>query len=92
MTTKAANDRQYFTPPQIAKMTGASEDTVYGWIHSGELKAVNMSKIPDGERPRWRISRDDLDQFFEARANKPVQPIKPAKRRRKTVAAGKEWF
>src|SRR5437868_6901944 len=70
------NERQYLTPPDIAKLLRVSPEKVLGWICRGELKAVNVS---NGFRPRFRVSRDKLDAFFAARE---VQPP-PAHPRRK---------
>lgn len=87
-----ASGSEYLTPPQFARRLGVSEDKVLQWIHSGELRAFNAAVDADGDRPRWRISLEEIERFMEARANKPPQPKPPKKRRRRAVTSGKAWF
>lgn len=82
---------KFFTPPQLARHIGISEDKIYPWIESGELRAVNMAAQSDGERPRWRISVEAVEEFLASRENKPPAP-KPPKRRRRRATAGKQYF
>ncbi|QDV55485.1 helix-turn-helix domain-containing protein [Rosistilla oblonga] len=76
---------RYFTPPQAADIIGANADKVIGWIHSGELVASNVAANPNGERPRWRISEDELAKFLFRRQH-PASTL-PAKPKRKRHAA-----
>ena len=69
---------EYATPPQIARELLVRPSKVLTWIRNGELSAINVSESMAG-RPRWRIRREDLDRFLEARANRP--PAKPRRRR-----------
>ena len=68
----------YRTPPQISNDLSVGHDKVLGWIHSGELQAVNLAARRDG-RPRWRISDEDLEDFLARRAASPA----PKRRRRR---------
>ena len=75
----AVIEREYFTPPETARLLGVKHDKILAWIKSGELAAVNLA-TRHGGRPRWRISRQALDDFLARRAAKP--PPKPRRRRR----------
>ena len=46
----------------LADIVGAHEQTVRGWIHSGELKASKF-----GTRIGWRVRRADYDDFLRRR-------------------------
>lgn len=65
----------------IQERYGVGEHTVLGWIHSGELKAVNVARKPGG-RPKFRITEAALTAFEELRASQAPAPR--AKRRRNT--------
>lgn len=69
------------TVQQVAEELQTTEDSVLGWIHSSKLKASDISN--GSIRPRWRIRREDLDEFLDAR-----RPTPPAKRKRKTATTG----
>jgi excisionase family DNA binding protein len=71
----------WLTPPEIAKELRVRESKVGSWIKSGQLTAVDVSERPGG-RPRWRIRRDDLDDFLRRRQSQPPPP-KPIRRRRR---------
>lgn len=53
----------------VARMLSVSQETVLGWIHNRELKASNIAA---GNRPRWIISRLELDRFLESRIPQPL--------------------
>lgn len=59
--------RLYQSPPQIASELGVQPPKIIGWIHSGELHAVNVANR-GSKRPRWRISRESLAAFLMARS------------------------
>jgi excisionase family DNA binding protein len=61
MTSPPRTDRDdpLRTVADIAGHIGAHEQTVRGWIHSGELKASKF-----GARIGWRIRRADDDDFL----------------------------
>jgi excisionase family DNA binding protein len=69
--------RDVLTPPAIAKQIGVSRDTVLGWIHSGKLKAANLSR---SSRPRYVVSPDDLQEFLRKRQGDAPQE-KPRRRK-----------
>ncbi len=52
-------------PREVAEILGVRRETIYAWIASGDLKHLD---IGSGERePRWRIRREDLDEFIARR-------------------------
>jgi hypothetical protein len=65
--------RTYFVR-DISERHGVSEQTVLAWIASGELRALNVSRRPDGKRPRWRVTQAALDVFEAARTVTPPAP------------------
>jgi len=67
----------FFTPPKVAELLGVSPDKVLFWIHTEQLAAANLAETPE-RRPRWRISRSDLEQFIASRSN--LKPIRSAGR------------
>ena len=54
----------YLTPTEIIKRLRIRRDTVYQWIKSEKLRAVNVS---EGPRPSWRIEERDLERFLSSR-------------------------
>ena len=73
--------RPWLTPIEISRELNIGEVKVLGFIHRGELRAVDVS-TSRGERPRWRISRSDLQRFLDGRA---CAPSVPAPKRRRTA-------
>ena len=69
------------TPPQVARRYGISTDKVLAWIHSGELRAINVAAKMGG-RPRYRIDVADLLVFEQKRAAVPTTPSKGPRRRK----------
>ena len=62
-----------FTPPQVAKMWGATSETVMAHVRSGELQAFNAGTA---KRPRWRISIGAIEDFRRRRSHSAVKPNK----------------
>lgn len=60
---------ELLSPADVANMMGVSEDKVNGWCGVGQLKAANVN---DGNRPRWVITRENLNDFLESRQREPV--------------------
>lgn len=67
---------RFLTPPKVGRILGCGADQVLDFIRRGELKASNLS---NADRPRWKISPDDLQKFLDARSNQ--KPPKPTRRR-----------
>lgn len=57
---------EYLTPPEAAKLLRVDPATVICWIRSGELLASNLASR-SARRPRYRISRQALDDFLAGR-------------------------
>lgn len=73
-TTPRSGDEKMgriLTPPEIAKYLRVRKDKVLGWIHSGELKATNVS---DSARPRYRIEEADFEDFKLRRSSRSEIP------------------
>lgn len=67
-------DNRYFTVQQAAEWLGVDDEQVLGWIHSGQLKAVNVASNPRSKRPRWRIAEADLARFLLSRQHPASLP------------------
>jgi excisionase family DNA binding protein len=72
----------------LCERCGVSEHTVVSWIHSGQLKAVNVGRRPGAKKPRWRITREALEAFEQLRT--PATP--PPRTRRKRPADVIEFY
>ena len=77
-----AISRTHLTPPVVAEMLGCGPDTVIHFIAVGELRATNLGR---SSRPRWRISRDDLQHFMDNRSNQRPTAAKPKSAKPKRV-------
>ena len=71
---KSATDpNQLLSDPQICEEWETHENTVYGWIRSGQLPAGKIG-------PRMiRVRRSDLEEFltpYEAEASVWARPVK----------------
>ncbi|HYT94866.1 MAG TPA: helix-turn-helix domain-containing protein [Gemmataceae bacterium] len=73
----------------LTERYGVSEHTVLGWIRSGELQAVNVSRRLGSRKPRWRITQEALGAFEQLRTATP--PL-PKVRRRKRPADVIEFY
>ena len=64
--------RPHNTVAQTAAYFQVPENKVLGWIASGAMVAVNTSQSCN-QRPRWRVSRDEILSFEERRRSVPKQ-------------------
>lgn len=87
MATVSAN---FLTPQDAAEQLAVGVEKVLRWIHSGELRAVNIAQSRNGERPRWRIPREAWDEFLAGRASAPAP--KPIRRRRRDAGEVEDFF
>jgi hypothetical protein len=75
----------HFTVRQVRERYGiVKDDVVLAWIHSGELRALNVSSGKG--RPTWRIAAADLDAFEERRRAVPVSATTSPRRARRKPA------
>lgn len=83
-TNTAAKMDDWLTPYQIAEQLDRKVLDVLKWIHSGELRAVNVAngqRDANGNqapprRPTWRIRKVDFAAFLERRSTQPPPPRK----------------
>jgi hypothetical protein len=68
------------TPSELAKRWRVSASKVLGFIHRGELKALNIAARPGG-RPRFRINPADIAAFENRRSVHTVARSPPRKRK-----------
>ena len=71
----------YYTVKDICVRYSVTVHTVLGWIRSGELRALNVGRVPGAKKPRWRITQEALDAFESART--PTPPAPKAQRRKR---------
>jgi excisionase family DNA binding protein len=86
---KSSKETNTLTPAEIARRLRISADKVLGWIHSGELTAINVAQNPSG-RPRFRVDVADYVEFQNRRQVRPQGPV--SKRPRKQRADVHEFF
>ena len=77
------------TVREVAERYGVGEQTVLGWVRSGQLRAINVGRSPAAKKPRWRITAEALETFQLVRTHSPPQP---ARRRRKRQAEVAEFY
>jgi excisionase family DNA binding protein len=65
--------KQKLTPPEIARLWGISPDKILGWIHSGELRAIDVATRRGG-RPRYLVDVEELAAFEARRAATAFPP------------------
>lgn len=75
-------DQEFFSAPAVAKLLNVDRNRVIQYIRRGELRAVDVS-LHRAVRPRWRISRKDLEAFLSCRSSTP-QPEMKRRRKKKT--------
>lgn len=52
-----------FKVSEIADKLGVKENTVYTWIRD---KKLNVTRFGGSQRPRIRITQEQLDEFMQA--------------------------
>jgi hypothetical protein len=70
-----------YAPKAVAQRYGVTVQSVLWWIHAGELRAINVGRVPGAKRARWKISEEALAAFEERRAKTPPPPRTSRKRR-----------
>jgi hypothetical protein len=81
--------KPWLTPPQLAEEWSVDCKKVLAFIATGELVAVNFAQRSN-ERPRWKVSRESIDQFLSRRQSRPPAPR--AIRSRKKAANVVEFY
>lgn len=82
MTGKTGWGSPWLTVGEVARHLRVSRDTVERWIHSGNLRAVDIGGRSSliSRRRCWRIPTESLEAFLDGRASLPLRPS-PAKAR-----------
>jgi excisionase family DNA binding protein len=78
----------YMTVPAVSELLSVGNKKVLDFIASGELPAHNLARR-SARRPRWRVSREALEQFLAARRSTPPAPTPT--RRTKAVAVNQYY-
>jgi excisionase family DNA binding protein len=78
-----------YTVEDVTDRYGVIEHTVLKWIHSGELKAINVGRTPAARKPLWRITEQALAEF---EAKRTPAPPPPRAKRRKSPAGIIEFY
>jgi hypothetical protein len=73
------DEKDTYSPADIAKRLHVSPATVRHWITTRQLKASNLAS---GQRPRYIIQPDALEAFLKMR-----QPEPPVRRSKRNLAA-----
>jgi hypothetical protein len=72
-----------FTVKDLQERYEVTEKTVLSWIHSGELKALQLGRKLGSRKPRWRVTPEALAAFEALRAFTPrAEPIKAPRRKK----------
>lgn len=87
--TEVRTEKEFLTPPDIARRLRVRRDKVLGWIRSGELRAADVSQHR-GSRPRWRVHQRDLGDFLDRRVAR--SPVKTSARTRESSMDVVEFF
>jgi excisionase family DNA binding protein len=77
-----------FTIRQVARQLRVGEKQVRQWIRGGELAVIDLG---NSQRPKQRISQDDLRKFLESRRVVKRQAA-PSGNRGKKASQGRQWF
>jgi excisionase family DNA binding protein len=76
MTGKPEWESRWLTVGEVARHLHVSRDTVERWIHSGNLRAVDVGTQSTlaSRRRCWRVSVESLKAFLEGRSSLPPPP------------------
>jgi DNA binding domain, excisionase family len=59
-------DKEYYSPQEIAEKYNLKHRTVLSWIRQGKLKGVKLGDL-------WRVHRSDLEDFIKASQENKVK-------------------
>jgi excisionase family DNA binding protein len=60
-------------PSEVAARLAISERAVRRLIETGKLSAINVSENPEGPKPRYRVTREAMEEFITARTTRAPQ-------------------
>ena len=81
-------DKDFETPPAIARATGSSPDTIRAAINSGQLEAHNLGTK---KRPSWRVSKTAWEAYLALKSNIVEAKAKRKKRSKRPMVRMKEY-
>lgn len=55
--------QEFYSPKQFAEIIGTSSEYVREMVRNGKIKAINISSGKNEKRPRWRISKEEINNF-----------------------------
>ncbi len=76
---------EYMTVEQVAEQLQVSGWTVRRWLRDGELEGSYLS-----DRAGWRVSREAVERFLQARSNRSTggnEPKEPDQKGKAPAAA-----
>lgn len=82
MTPRTERTCTYVTPGEFAAQRGLRHHTVYRWIETGELEAIDL-RAPGTSRPAWKISPEAVARFDQRRSSLTTREPERAPRQRK---------
>lgn len=56
-----------YSTAELAERWGVNISKIGEWIRSGELRALNIAQTVKGHRPRYRITKEAVAAFEQAR-------------------------
>ncbi len=83
--------KEFFSPPEIARLLDVTHYKVIQWIAAGELIGVDLSQTRN-QRPRWRVSRAALDAFLDRRSSSPTPRVGRKRRKRRKADGVHEFY
>ena len=86
--SKLFTEREFETPPSIARATGSSPDTIRTAINRGELEAHNFGTK---KRPSWRVSKSSWEAYLALKSNIAVAKAKRKKRAKRPMVRVREY-
>lgn len=86
--SKLFKERDFETPPTIARAIGSSADTIRAAINCGELEAHNFGSK---KRPSWRVSKTAWEAYLALKSNIAVAKAKRIKRSKRPVVRVKKY-
>ena len=75
-------EKEFFSAPEVSELLKVDRNKIIQLIAIGELRAVDVS-LHRSQRPRWRISRKDLEAFLSRRSSTPEPEMKRRHRKKK---------
>jgi hypothetical protein len=82
--------KAWLTPAELARQMRVGRGKIMGWIHAGELKAVNVA-ASTSTKPIYRVLPDHVQEFQDLRTTSGVKVGRASPARRKW-RAGPQYY